>query len=115
MYNIKEEFENKIINIKKNGLDIKFDTSKSFTQYQLHNMYQLDIYAPYISHTNELLPFPMDHANNINEPKVTELEYITLPKQEPITDADALADLNDQPRPNNPTTKPRKKRTKKIN
>lgn len=111
MYKIKEEFENKIINIKKNGFDIKFDTAKQYTQYQLHNMYQLDIYAPYIDYVNELLPYPMDN---------TELEFITLPKQEPVlTNEDALADLNDQPRPDNPTVQPpvkqRKKRTKKTN
>ena len=77
MYKIKPEFENQIINLKKNTIDIKFDTSIAYTQYQLHNMYQLDMYAPYIEHVNELLPNPVE----ITETKL-QLEHIKLPKQD---------------------------------
>jgi len=95
MYKIKPQFENQIINLKKNTIDIKFDTSIAYTQYQLHNMYQLDMYAPYIEHVNELLPNPVE----ITETKL-QLEHIKLPKQDkPVKEKE---------------TKPKQKRTKKA-
>lgn len=97
MYKIKPQFENQIINLKKNTIDIKFDTSIAYTQYQLHNMYQLDMYAPYIEHVNELLPNPVE----ITETKL-QLEHIKLPKQ-------------DKPKEDKPKeTKTKQKRTKKT-
>lgn len=99
MYKIKPEFENKIINLYKNGKEFRFDTTIAYTQYQLHNMYNLNMYSKYIDHVNELLPIPVDITSKL------ELEYVKLPKQ------DSAAKPESKPKTEK---KPKQKRTKKA-
>ena len=122
MYKIKPEFINKIFKFNRNGIEITFDTSVQYTQYQLFNMYKLSTYTDYIEFTEPLLikQEPIIKEEEIKEFDTTllgdKLEYITLPKQEPEPEPKQEPTLEPESKPeieSKPKTK-RKRKNKKC-
>ena len=111
MYSIKPEFLNKTFHFKRKGIEITFDTSIQYTQYQLYNMYKLEQYSNYIQFTEQVF------SAQIEKQSTLDLEYVQLPKQDPIITGSLNTLKSDEPvikgdvNPINITPKPKKSRT----